>query len=255
LLNFSLFFLFTLARKLLNVIHRVRLISFCLQYFGILKTMKFEQTKNQKGFSIVELLIVTVVVLTLSTTALFTIRRAHIDFQRQNLAKDFKTLLDRARYDSIKRRAVNFNDRAKVIINNKRSMSLISDMNQDGTLVPANEIKVLNFAGTDTGKFMVANTNFPYTITYDQNGYVTTIDSTGTAVALAFTICNYNCSDAVGANINAQDTSVINISATGTSTILRGTETLATTNNPTVSQNTSTQVINNLLTVSSQYQN
>jgi type II secretory pathway pseudopilin PulG len=217
--------------------------------------MKFEQTKNQKGFSIVELLIVTVIVMTLSTTALFTIRKAHIDFQRQNLARDFKTLLDRARYDSIKRRAVSSSDRAKVIINNKRSMSLVSDMNQDGTLVPANEIKVLDFAGTDTGKFIVTNTNFPYTVSYDQNGYVTVTDNTGAAVSLAFTICNYNCSDATGATINARDTSIINISATGTSTILRGTETLATTTNPTVSQNTSTQVINNLLTVSSQYQN
>lgn len=123
---------------------------------------------SQKGISLLELLVVLAAGLILATFAVAQFSSSKKNLERQNIVRELKVSLERARADSVKRRAVNPNEMANVTINSDVSFSLATDLNQSGTIDFA-EVKQINFA--DSGiRFVGNNSNFPITIRFDQIG-------------------------------------------------------------------------------------
>ena len=67
--------------------------------------MKKADLYSQRGASVIEVLIVLVVVGILAVLAIASFGKSRENFARQNVAREFKVRLERARFDSVKRRA------------------------------------------------------------------------------------------------------------------------------------------------------
>ena len=65
--------------------------------------MTKQRRDRQAGVSLIEVLIVLVIVAVLVTIAIAQFSRPKEVFQRQNIAREFKVALERARFDSVKR--------------------------------------------------------------------------------------------------------------------------------------------------------
>ena len=94
--------------------------------------MTKQRRDRQAGVSLIEVLIVLVIVAVLVTIAIAQFSRPKEVFQRQNIAREFKVALERARFDSVKRRPATVADEAKVIVNSSTSFSYITDLDGDG---------------------------------------------------------------------------------------------------------------------------
>ncbi len=189
--------------------------------------MKEKRTKLQSGFSIVELLIVLTVIVILSTLAVLQFRSSKTDFERQNITHEFKVYLERARFDSVKRRAVNVNEMSRIVLNSSSSFTAsldfdgngILDSNNDGT-PDASDTRQVDFTQRSSTQILVSDTlNYPVTVRFDQRGHITAKDSGGSDVDPVFTICSKNCTETTQ---NNSDLSVISVSTSGTVAILRG---------------------------------
>jgi prepilin-type N-terminal cleavage/methylation domain-containing protein len=179
----------------------------------------------QRGLSLVELLIVLVVAAILTTVALTQLGSAKTDFQRQNIAREFKIYLERARFDSVKRRPANANDMSRVILSSSTSFTAIYDRNQNGTILASNgtietaDRHRVDFTDRSDAQILVSDTlNYPVTIRFDHRGQITAVDASGNEVTSVFTICSRgNCT---GESRNVDDLTVISVSSTGTIAIL-----------------------------------
>jgi prepilin-type N-terminal cleavage/methylation domain-containing protein len=170
--------------------------------------MKLNETNPQRGFSLIEVFIVLVIIAIVTTFALLTFGSSKVDLHRQAVAREFKIYLERARFDSVKRRAEDPN-RATIILNNATSFTAHLDLNEDGTL-QANETRTVDFTQRSSTQILVTDTlNYPVTISFDRRGHVTTLDGLDNEINPVFTICS-NCADA------SPDRSVISLSTTGT---------------------------------------
>lgn len=198
---------------------------------------------SQKGISLLELLIVLAAGLILATFAVAQFSSSKKNLERQNIVRELKVSFERARADSVKRRAVNPNEMANVTINNAVSFSLATDLNQSGTIDFA-EVKQINFA--DSGiRFVGNNLNFPITIRFDRRGFINATNGIGAAVFPNFTICE-NCTTST---VNAENSNTVSISPTGTVLITAGGENLPTFENPEVSAVSVGSQINQSVTV------
>jgi prepilin-type N-terminal cleavage/methylation domain-containing protein len=181
--------------------------------------MKEKRIKLQSGFSIVELLIVLTVVVILSTLAVLQFRSSKIDFERQNITHEFKVYLERARFDSVKRRAVAANQMSRIVLNSSSSFTAALDFDGNGTL-DATDVRQVDFTQRSSTQIRVSDTlNYPVTVRFDQRGHITATDTSGNAVDPVFTICSKNCT---GTSQNNSDLSVLSVSTSGTVAILRG---------------------------------
>ena len=99
----------------------------------------------QSGKSLIEMLIVLAVMAILVTFAIARLGRAPDNFRRQNITREFKVNLERARFDSVKRRPESYSNMAKVIVNGATSFSVALDLNQNGT-IETTEIRLINFS-------------------------------------------------------------------------------------------------------------
>lgn len=179
----------------------------------------------QRGLSILELLIVVAVALILGAVALTQLGNAKTDYQRQNIAREFKIYLERARFDSVKRRPANANDRSRVILASATSFTAIYDRNQNGKVLASNgsietgDRHQVDFTDRSDAQILVSDTlNYPVTISFDHRGQIVAQDALGNDVNPVFTICSRgNC---VGENRNVDDLTVISVSPTGTIAIL-----------------------------------
>src|SRR5688500_12678696 len=102
---------------------------------------------SSQGASLIEVLIVLVVVAILATFAILALGNSASNLERQNIAKEFKIALERARFDSVKRRPSSCQEQARVEISSPTSFSVITDQDQDGVLNLSSETKTTNFAG------------------------------------------------------------------------------------------------------------
>jgi len=181
--------------------------------------MKEKRTKLQSGFSIVELLIVLTMVVILSNVAVLQFRSSKTDFERQNITHEFKVYLERARFDSVKRRAVNANDMSRIVLNSSSSFTAALDFDGNGTL-DGSDVRQVDFTQRSQTQILVSDTlNYPVTVRFDQRGHITAKDSGGNDVDPVFTICSKNCT---GTTQNNEDLSVLSVSTSGTVAILRG---------------------------------
>lgn len=213
--------------------------------------MKQKKINMQSGFSLIELLIVIVLVLIVTAFALASFDRSKLQLQRQNVARELKMYLDRARFDAVKRRAEG-NSRSIVSIENNQSFSVTTDLNQDGTLNTATEKRTLNFTGSNAGSFVGIST-FPVNIYFDRHGHA--VDADNNLTNPSFTICNENCTNNQGAaSSNSTNSTLVRISSTGTVVISPGGSAATAPSNPTGLTNVSENAnINPLVRVPSAY--
>ena len=183
--------------------------------------MKIKNLYSQSGFSLIEVMIVVVLLGILSTIAILNLTSSKTDFQRQRIAREFKVYLERARFDSVKRRAEATNQMAKVTLNSASSFTSLIDLNGDGTLDDATEKREVNFSNISDTEISILDTKliYPITIRFNQRGQVIATDDSPTkkVVNPVFTICSKDCS---GPKQNNQDLTVISVSTSGTVAVL-----------------------------------
>jgi prepilin-type N-terminal cleavage/methylation domain-containing protein len=191
---------------------------------------------SQRGVSLLELIIVLVLIGVVSTIALTQFGRTQSRFQRQNMARELKVYLERARYDSIKRRAsvpVNTtqpDNRAYVVIRNATSFEVATDSNISGT-IDNTDTRLFSFSGRSNVKF-VDTLVFPITIRFDQRGLAEIRNGNNVRMTNpVFTLCEGNCTQATA---NAGNSSIISITPTGTIIMMDGGQTVTNINSPNV---------------------
>ncbi|MGI8545229.1 MAG: pilus assembly FimT family protein [Aridibacter sp.] len=179
--------------------------------------------QNQKGVSLVEMLVVIMIITILSTIALMQFGSSKDQFRRQNVAQELKTAFERARFDSVKRRAEivsGVDNRAKVTVNTT-SFTLAVDKNGNGTIEQPADDSVNNFG---TQNVTITNTagnamTFPVTVFYDKRGEVTATDNGGNTVNPIFIVCNGVC---ISATANSSNSNIVLVTPTGTVNLLGG---------------------------------
>ncbi len=180
--------------------------------------MKMKRFDSQSGVSLVEVLIVLVILAVLVSFAIAQFGSSKTNLQRQRIAREFKVYLERARFDSVKRRAENVNQMAKIILNSPSSFTVNIDFNGNGTL-EVSDTRQVDFTQISNTQIIVSTTlNYPVTIAFDQRGYITAKDNSTPAndITPVFTICSSgNCS------ATSPDTTIISVSTTGTVAVLR----------------------------------
>jgi prepilin-type N-terminal cleavage/methylation domain-containing protein len=175
-------------------------------------------TARQSGFTLIELSIVLAIVAVITGLALFTFTGAKVDLQRQGIAREFKVYLERARFDSVKRRAALEADQARIVLNGPSSFTARIDFDGDGSL-GTNDSRLVDFRQRSGTQIVVSNEGlaYPVTIRFDQRGQVRVTDNLGFAVnPVAFTICSStNCST------TSPDRTLITVSPSGTVAVFR----------------------------------
>lgn len=182
--------------------------------------MRTQTKQTQSGFSLLELIVVLVVVGILSTLALMQIGSSKVDFHRQRIAREFKVYLERARFDSVKRRAETTSERASIMLTSATSFTVSLDFDGDGVM-RANETRVINFTDRSDTVIQVSDAyTWPVRVEFDRRGLVTAtqgwVDSSnpGSPITPIFEICS-DCSE------SSPDTTRISISSSGTVAELR----------------------------------
>lgn len=159
--------------------------------------------------SLVELLVVCVIIAVIASLAIMQRGSANEQFQRQNVSRELKYAFERARFDSVKRRAEG-SERAQVIVSSDRfTLRADTNLNSAGledvvTLLPPN-ISIARYEG---GSGDVS-------ITFDRRGETSTAGATNPI----FLVCNDTCSAATDTTSNAN---IVLITATGTVNMLAG---------------------------------
>jgi type II secretory pathway pseudopilin PulG len=203
--------------------------------FCFMKNNKQDLKIKQSGFSIIELLVILTVLFILTTIALFNFDRSKSQFQRQNIAREFKTYLERARFDSVKRRASSGTDMARVRLINANSFSVSTDFNQDGVLDVVNERRTVSFAHEGGGGSFVGVSNFPVDVFFDRHGHVLAVDNSGSPITPTFIFCTENCTASGGTVLaNSQNATMVAVSSTGTVMIAPGGSSITPTVDPNV---------------------
>jgi prepilin-type N-terminal cleavage/methylation domain-containing protein len=216
-----------------------------------MKNMGFN---SQSGKSLIEMLVVLAIVGVLVTFGAAQFADSDSNLQRQNIAREFKVSLERARFDSVKRRATEISKRARVIITSPTSFSVITDSNQNGTVsnsdgtIESVDRKEVDFGSRSDVQIAGNNLVYPVTIMFDQRGHITATNGAIPAqnITPMFVFCNGPCALSTANETNAN---IVIISATGTVAMLKGGETLPTFQSPSVTSIGSTVQINPLLAV------
>ncbi len=177
-----------------------------------------ENTFREKGFSLLEILVVLVIIGILSAMAIVSFAKPKEELKRQEFAGQMKAYFDRARFDSIKRRATSVDEMAKITIENDSTYSLASDTNSNGIL-DAVEINRIGQPQNGNFKIISGSTVYPINIRFDFRGRIQATDGSNSVINPVFTICDSGCSKV---SPNAENSNVIIISPTGTVSLSKG---------------------------------
>lgn len=210
---------------------------------------------RQRGYSLTEMMVVVVIVMVISLMPIMMIKTTKDQFSRQTFVRELKSALERARFDSVKRKPEVKEQRAKVVISNG-SYQLVTYTNRLGAVdstgvqqVAQAQTRNINTpdaainAHTASG---MASSSFPVTISFDARGEILAEDAGGTKVNNpAFVICQGDCS-----NYTAQNSNIILVSPTGTVNLLPGDASIPTFISPASTGAVSTgSSINKLVTI------
>lgn len=193
--------------------------------------MRCTRFNSQSGKSVIELTIVLVVASILVAFAVARIGNAQSNLQRQNLAREFKNNLERARFDSVKRRADLPDQMARLVLTSANSYTVLTDFNQNGT-IETNERRLINFSGRTNVRILGSDLVFPVTVRFDRLGNVAAVNADGAVVRPNFTFCEGTCTLL---SANQANSSLISISNTGTVAMLDGGSAVPTFGAPAVS--------------------
>ena len=167
---------------------------------------KFHDQNSESGASVTEVLIVIVIISIVAALAFMQMGTADTRFKRQNVARELKVAFERARIDSVKRRAQGA-ARANVTVN-ATSYVLQIDSNNDGTLESlTTDVAAGNILFAGSG-----STTVPGTVYFDQRGEVAT-----SGAGFQFLVCNASCATPTTSNAN-----LLLVTLTGTVNILGG---------------------------------
>ena len=172
-------------------------------------------TPGQRGVTVVELLVVVIVIAVILGFAI--IQRGGVDQQlkRQNVAQELKSAFERARFDSVKRRADSPDVQAKVVVT-ATTFTLTTDRDQSGVLDTADD-ELTAFSGLNVIIAGNAGITLPVTLTYNQRGEAAAVDNTASTIDPIFFVCNVSCSSPTVANSN-----IVLVTPTGTVNLLAG---------------------------------
>jgi Tfp pilus assembly protein FimT len=198
-----------------------------------MKEIKFN---SESGISLVEILIVIVICAILVTFAVARFSNAKTSLQRQNVARELKVSFERARFDSVKRRALETDSpdkRAKVKVD-ATNFEISIDRNLSGT-IDTSDTRQVNFGSNGDIRIVSSTLSLPVTVRFDYRGQIVATDSTGATVTPKFIICN-NCT---AATATAQNATIVSISSTGTIVMTAFGDSEPTFQNPSVSNSPS----------------
>lgn len=173
-----------------------------------------QSVRGQRGVSLIEILVVIVIISIVSAIALMQQGSANTQFQRQNIARELKVAFERARFDSVKRRAqppVNVGDpdpRARVVVNSN-SFVLWTDVNANGIPEAGEAVTTALPTGVVNAKY--GSGSLPLTVTFTMRGETTS------SSAPQFYVCNGSCSSPTNDNSN-----IVLVTPTGTVNLLAG---------------------------------
>ncbi len=194
---------------------------------------------NQKGFSLVELLVVISIIVIISTLAIMRISSPKIQLERQTVARELKVAFERARFDSVKRRALDSDKQAKVVVT-ANSFRLRTDINQNGTLETSEErVNTSWNAGVTIRGADGSPIASPITVSFDKRGEITATGGT------AFLVCNGDCST----TRTVSNSNLVIVTTTGTVNILPGGTTALTFAPPSVTTVPSNANIQSMVTI------
>jgi prepilin-type N-terminal cleavage/methylation domain-containing protein len=209
--------------------------------------MKENESNFQKGFSLLELIIVIVIVAVVSVMAMTQFGRTETRLQRQNIARELKVYLERARFDSIKRRATVRDNMARVVISSATAFNVTTDMNLNGTIDTA-DTRFMSLNGRTDARIMLDTLTFPITIYFDHRGQAVAVDQFNNEITVIprFTICDANCTVATA---TANNSTVISITPTGTVAMLNGGSSLSNVSAPNITTISGNTNISNMVYV------
>jgi Tfp pilus assembly protein FimT len=200
--------------------------------------------RSEAGISLVELLVVCVIIGIVASFAFLRPGSANEKLRRQNVSGQLKSALERARFDSVKRRAVNDDQKAKVVISGN-GFTLYTDENLNGVITDAVD-SVLTTVPTgvtiqryDESPFGSSNN----TVAFNMRGEVPS------SPAPQFIVCNGTCPAITALSPAIAD--ILLVTPTGTVNLLPGSPgAIPSFTNPTLTGSTSgTEDINPDVTV------
>ena len=201
------------------------------------------KTGPETGASILEVIVVLAIAAIIMTAAVTRLGASKNVVERQNIAREFKVYLERARFDSMKRRANVCHEMSRVTILDSTSFSVTTDFNQNGRLDLPGEVRSINLAGgrSDT-TILGSGVTLPVTIRFDERGRALLTDCSTPAppnIPLMY-FCTGTCTTAT---VTDQNSNVLFISATGTIAMMPGSSSAPVFSNPTVTNvATNTQI-------------
>ena len=166
---------------------------------------EYSKFNIQDGTTVVEVMVVVIIIAVIAAFAMMQKGSANEQFKRQNMARELKFAFERARFDSVKRRAEG--GPAEVFVEaDKFTLRTDSDLSTTGlenavTLLPPN----ISIARFDGGSGDI-------TVTFDKRGEIG-------ATNPVFLVCNGTCTAANDAPGNAN---IVLVTPTGTVNLLPG---------------------------------
>jgi prepilin-type N-terminal cleavage/methylation domain-containing protein len=193
-----------------------------------------EKLNSEAGVTLVELMVVVLIIVVIASIAFMSPARTNEQLKRQNAARDLKTAFERARFDSVKRRADSSGSpsvpHAYVRVDSATQFTLVTDNNSDGDLTDALDTVVTTLPA---GITIASDLTIPATISFDRRGEPSVAD-------VSFVVCHGTCDFS---NDTPAIANVIHVTPTGTVNMLPGGSTVPTFTAPNVSNvNTSTSI-------------
>jgi prepilin-type N-terminal cleavage/methylation domain-containing protein len=202
-----------------------------------MKSPRKRISADESGVTLVELLVVIVIISIVASIALMQRGSADAQFKRQNVARELKVAFERARFDSVKRRAQSSPDvRATVVVDTNSYALTTYPINAAGTAT-------VNTQTTSTSgqNVVIAGNNsitLPFTVYYNQRGEA--VDASGNSISPSFYICNVTCSSPSTSTAN-----LLIVTPTGTVNLLSGGSSVPNFNAPSITTVPNTNSINN----------
>lgn len=203
---------------------------------------------SQRGISLIEVLVVLSILAVLTTAAVLSLGSSTKSLKRQNIAKSFKNSLERARFDSVKRRASECENEARVEITSATSFRLLTDANENGSIDPAEEAHAINFDLRDAVSIVYDHAvTYPVIIRFDRRGNPSS-GPCGAEIDIdtPTVFCTMPCT---AATADASNSNNIFVSKTGVVAFMDGGSTAPVFNAPTITTLDIGNQINRLLVV------
>jgi Tfp pilus assembly protein FimT len=199
----------------------------------------FKPARNgEAGFTLIQLVVAVAIIAIITVMATISISKAQQDMRRENIIREFKAYLEKARLDSIRRHPTATADQASVTITASNTYQISMDFNYDGTIA-ASEVRTITIPSNLQVQFSTGTVSLPMTTRFDWRGRASSVQSDGTAVTSTFTIANTysNGSSPTTLNLTSMgDASVgtaVTVTAPTRSTVLTNANVRSTTNTTT----------------------